>query len=503
MTEKRLTQAEIESHLKDAANLLRGDIDAGDYKQYIFPLLFYKRICDVFDEEYQEALDESGGDTEYAVDIYEHRFKIKKEYHWDEIRKATHNVGEKINKALRGIEFDNKDTLAGIFGDAKWTNKDRLTDATLKELIERFSMFKLDNTHAGQDELGNAYEFLIKYFADDSGHTAAEFYTNRTVVELMTGLLDINPGDSVFDPTCGTGGMLMVTAAHLKKQGKEHRNLKLYGQEINIITSAVARMNMYLHGIEDFDIAQGDTLSKPAFKEKDKLKTFDVVLANPPYSIKQWDRSRFANDPYGRNMYGVPPQGCADYAFFQHIIKSMDKKTGRCAILFPHGVLFRDSEKLMREKIINADLIECVIGLGPNLFYNSPMEACIIICRMQKKNDKKNKILFINATNEFTREQAQSFLTPAHIDHINEAYKSFRDSEGFAKVVKRDELRDYNLSIPLYVKYSRKISEASSGYSLGYQYSKWCEETEALYTKLDWLIAQFEETEVEPVGTKG
>lgn len=502
MSNGRLTQAEIETHLKDAANLLRGDIDAGDYKQYIFPLLFYKRICDVYDEEYAEAMSESDGDEEYATGLYEHRFIVRADNHWNKVREATLNVGDKINKALRGIEFDNKETLTGIFGDAKWTNKERLTDATLKELIESFSKLKLNNTHAGQDELGNAYEFLIKYFADDSGHTAAEFYTNRTVIELMTSLLDIEPGESVYDPTCGTGGMLMVTAAHLKKQGREYRNLKLYGQEINIITSAVARMNMYLHGIEDFQIAQGDTIQKPAFKDKDKLRTFDVILANPPYSIKQWDRARFEKDPFGRNVYGVPPQGCADYAFFAHIIKSMDKTTGRCAILFPHGVLFRDSEKSMREKIIKDDKIECVIGLGANLFYNSPMEACIVICRSKKSTNRKNKILFINAVNEVTREQAQSFLTVDHIEHIDMMYKAFEDEEGFSKVMRTNELRDFSLSIPLYVRGGNgsndyMVAEGQAEYIVSNQYEKWCEQTDSLYEKLELLINQLEEMEVE------
>lgn len=496
MSEGRLTQAELESHLKAAANLLRGDIDAGDYKQYIFPLLFFKRICDVYDEEYNEAMKESDGDEEYAAEIYEHRFKVRPENHWNEMRKATTNVGARINKALRGIEFDNKETLTGIFGDAKWTNKKRLSDETLKELIEQFSLMKLDNTHAGLDELGNAYEFLIKYFADDSGHTAAEFYTNRTVIDLMTSLLDIKPGESVYDPTCGTGGMLMVTAARLKKLGMEYRNLRLYGQEINIITSSVARMNMYLHGIEDFKIAQGDTLSKPYFKDKDKLKKFDVVLANPPYSIKQWDRALFENDPYNRNKYGVPPQGCADYAFFAHILKSLDKNTGRCAILFPHGVLFRDSEKEIRANIIRADLIECVIGLGPNLFYNSPMEACIVICRTKKPDKIKNRILFINAVKEVTREQAQSFLESDHIERIDRAYKEFEDIEGFSKVVQIDEIRDWNLSIPLYVRSNGDALAKTDVSLLIDKYQEWCSHSEGLYQKLDDLLDRLTGQEV-------
>ena len=260
-----------------------------------------------------------------------------------------------------------------------------------------------------EDELGQAYEYLIKKFADDSGHTAAEFYTNRTLVHLMTLMLDPQPGESIYDPTCGSGGMLLTAVAELQRQGKEYRTLKLYGQERNLITSAIARMNLFLHGIEDFHIERGDTLAEPKFIEGDHLRRFDLVLANPPYSIKQWNRSSWEADPYGRNMYGVPPQGRADYAFFQHIIASMNPHSGRCAILFPHGVLFRDEEQSMRTRLIEDDKLECVLGLGPNLFYNSPMEACVVICRMNKPQARRKKVLLINAVNEVTRERAQSF----------------------------------------------------------------------------------------------
>ena len=184
------------------------------------------------------------------------------------------------------------------------------------------------------------------------------------------------------------------------------------------MTSSIARMNCFLHGIEDFQIVRGDTLSEPKFVQGDRLMRFDVVLANPPYSIKQWDRDAFASDPWGRNLYGTPPQGRADYAFWQHILCSLAPKTGRCAILFPHGVLFRQEEAEMRRKLIEADLIECVLGLGPNLFYNSPMEACVVICRTTKPKARKGRILFINAVNEVTRERAQSFLTDDHIERI-------------------------------------------------------------------------------------
>ncbi len=453
MTARRLTQGQLESYLWGAATLLRGTIDAGEYKSFIFPLLFLKRLSDVYDEELAEALDESGGDAEYASLPEQHRFQIPDGAHWADLRKVPTNVGRAITRAMRAIERANP-RLEGVFGDAPWTNKERLPDSTLKELIEHYSQVTLSLAEVPEDELGVAYEFLIKKFADDSGHTAAEFYTNRTLVHLMTRLLDVQPGDSVYDPTCGSGGMLLSAAQELRRQGKEHRTLRLYGQERNLTTSAIARMNLFLHGIEDFDIVRGDTLAAPAFTDGDRLRRFDVVLANPPYSIKAWDRTAWSADPWGRNRYGTPPQGRADYAFWQHILASMDPDTGRCAILFPHGVLFRDEERDMRKKMVAEDVIEAVIGLGPNLFYNSPMEACIVICRSRKPADRVGKVLLIDAVNEVTRERAQSFLTPDHIDRIVSAYEAFADDDGFAAVATLDDIasQNGNLSIPLYVK---------------------------------------------------
>jgi type I restriction enzyme M protein len=396
----RISQQQLESYLWGAATLLRGTIDAGDYKQFIFPLLFYKRLCDVFDEETESALKESGGDAVFAAFRENHRFQVPPPAHWRQVRKATTNVGAALQSSMRTIETANPEKLYAIFGDAQWTNKDRLSDAMLRDLVEHFSSLDLTVTNLPEDELGCGYEYLIKKFADDSGHTAAEFYTNRTVVHLMTEMLQPQPGESIYDPTCGSGGMLLSCVAHLRRQGKEWRNVRLYGQERNLMTSSIARMNCFLHGIEDFRIERGDTLSEPKFVQGDSLQRFDVVLANPPYSIKQWDREAFASDPWGRNLYGTPPQGRADYGFWQHILCSLAGGTGRCAILFPHGVLFREEEAEMRRKIIEADLIECVLGLGPNLFYNSPMEACVVICRTAKPKARKGRILFVNAVDE-------------------------------------------------------------------------------------------------------
>lgn len=435
-----MTQKELESYLWGAATYLRGFIDAGDYKQYIFPLLFYKRICDVYDEEYEEALAESDDDREYAAFDENHRFKVPAEAHWNQVRQVTVNVGKAINDALNAIQKVNNQQLQGIFGDADWTNKERLSDSLLCQLIEHFSSRNLNIKNVPNDELGNAYEFLIKKFADDSGHTAAEFYTNRTVVRLMTLIADPKEGESVYDPTCGSGGLLLNCAMMLKDQVKEYRTLRLYGQEINLITSGIARMNMLLHGFEEFNIVRGNTLSNPLFMKYDQLQQFDIVLANPPYSIKSWDQAAFTNDPYGRNIWGTPPQGYADYAFQQHIMKSLKSDTGRCVVLWPHGILFRDAEREMRRRMIESDCVDCVIGLGPNLFYNSPMEACLLICRMQKPAQRKGKILFINAVDEVKRDKTISTLEPQHIDKIFKAYKEYKDVECFAKVVSNKQI---------------------------------------------------------------
>lgn len=280
-----------------------------------------------------------------------------------------------------------------------------------------------------------------------------EFYTNRTVVHLMVQMLEPKPGERIYDPTCGTGGMLISALDEVKRKGGEYRTLKLYGQERNHMTASIARMNLVLHGVDDFAIARGDTLERPAFTEKDHLATFDVVLANPPYSIKQWNREAWTTELWGRNFLGTPPQGRVDYAFFQHILKSLDKG-GRCAILFPHGVLFRKEEADMRERLVDADLIDCVLGLGANLFYNSPMEACVVICRNNKPAQRLGKVIFIDGVKEVQRERTMSFLLPVHQEKISNAYHDFKSVEGFACVATLKEIQANggNLNVPLYVR---------------------------------------------------
>ena len=365
-----------------------------------------------------------------------------------------------------------------------------MPDETLKNLIEHFSKHTLSLAAVPEDELGNAYEYLIKQFADDSGHTAQEFYTNRTLVHLMVQMLRPKAGDRIYDPTCGTGGMLISALAEVKRQGADHRTLGLYGQELIHITAAIARMNLVLHGVEDFQVVTGNTLSGPAFVERDALQTFDVVLANPPYSIKKWNREAWSDDPWGRNFLGTPPQGRADYAFFQHILNSMDPKTGRCAILFPHGVLFRNDEAGMRRKLVESDLLECVLGLGPNLFYNSPMEACVVICRTRKPKKRQGKVLFIDAVQEVARERAQSFLKEKHQSKILKAYKAFADDAGFAAVATIEDIlaKDGNLSIPLHVKRAAEANGSDEEVDLPTAWSRFEEEGKTFWKEMDDLV---------------
>ena len=447
----RIPMNELESYLWGSAVLLRTHIDAGSYKQYIFPLLFFKRLCDVYDEETAEFEAQYGEDADLFAD--DHTFKIPEGHHWRDVRMVTEDVGAAIVAAFRAIEKVNGEKLTGIFGDGAWTNKNRLPDRLLKDLLEHFSKLTLSLANCPEDELGQGYEYLIKKFADDSGHTAQEFYTNRTVVHLMTEMLRPQSQESIYDPTCGSAGMLISSIAWIREHGQEYRNVQVYGQEINDLTSAIGRMNLFLHGISDFHIATGDTLRNPAFVEGGRIKQFDLVLANPPYSIKQWDRTAFEGDKYGRNFLGTPPQGRADFAFFQHILKSMKPNTGRCAILFPHGILFRGEEADMRKKLVESDLVECVIGIGKNLFFNSPMDACIVICRTNKPTERRGKVLFINARDEVTRKNAESYLEDAHIEKIAGVYQRFEAIDGFSAIADINSIlrNEGKLSIALYV----------------------------------------------------
>ncbi|SES32219.1 type I restriction enzyme M protein [Butyrivibrio fibrisolvens] len=485
---KRITQEELESYLWGSAVLLRTSIDAGAYKQYIFPLLFFKRISDVYDEECEKILEEYDGD-ESALEWEEnHLFMVPNGAHWKDVRAKSENIGAALVDAFAKIQSANPDKLQGIFGDAAWTNKNRLPDRLLKDLIEHFSSQTLSLENCPEDELGQGYEYLIKKFADDSGHTAQEFYTNRTVVHLMTEMLKPKSGESIYDPTCGSAGMLISAIAYLKEKGLEWRNVSAYGQEINALTSAIGKMNLFLHGIKDFEIVNDDTLARPAFIENGELKRFNLVLANPPYSISQWDRQLFASDKYGRNFLGVPTQRRADYAFIQHILKSMDEENGRCAILLPNGILNRYEEQGMREKMVQMDYVETIINIGKGLFYNSPMEACIMICRTKKDFERKGRIQFINATDQVEKNGTESFLTDENIQVIAGAYLNFQEVEGFSKIETIEKVLQNNASlrVQLYINSNCEEDELDEN-CISENAADWLEESNKMHQAFDIL----------------
>lgn len=453
MSQEKITLSQLEQYLSKAAWILKGPVDASDFKVYIFPLLFFKRISDVYDEEYRLALEESEGDEEYASLPEFHRFEIPEGCHWNDVRETTSNVGQAIEIALRGIEQANQEYLYGIFGDAQWSNKNKLSDRLLTDLVEHFSQYDLSNSNVDSDLLGNSYEYLIKHFADLTNKKAGEFYTPRSVVHLLGLILDPHEGQTIYDPACGTGGMLLECVDHLKHNNEDYRTLKLFGQEKNLTSSSIARMNMFLHGIEDFQIVRGDTLRNPAFFEADGLKTFDCVIANPPFSLKEWGAENWVNDPFGRNIAGVPPKGNGDMAWVQHMIKSMNN-TGRMTVVLPHGALFRKgAEGRIREELLKQDLLEAVIGLGSNIFYGTQLAACVLVFKQKKEAYKKDKVLFIDGSDQVRVGRAQNYLEPEHVQQLFDWYNAYEDVENYVKVATKADLKenDYNLNIPLYV----------------------------------------------------
>ncbi|GAX59875.1 DNA methylase M [Candidatus Scalindua japonica] len=450
---KEISLSQLEQYLSKAAWILKGPVDASDFKVYIFPLLFFKRISDVYDEEFRQALEESDGDEEFASLPEMHRFEVPEGCHWKDVRETTVNVGLAIEKALRSIEKANQDFLYGIFGDAQWSNKNKLSDKLLIDLIEHFSQYTIGNRNVNPDMLGQAYEYLIKHFADLTNKKAGEFYTPRSVVHLLGLILDPKEGESVYDPACGTGGMLLECVDHLKENKEDYRTLKLYGQEKNLTSSSIARMNMFLHGIEDFKIYRGDTLRSPAFFEADGLQTFDCVIANPPFSLKDWGAENWANDPYGRNIAGVPPRGNGDMAWVQHMVTSMND-TGRMTVVLPHGALFRKgAEGKIRKALLGEDLLEAVIGLGPNVFYGTQLAACVMVFKENKVAAKRGRVLFVDASDQIRVGRAQNYLEPENVKQIFEWFNAYVDVENYVKIATIDDIRenDYNLNIPLYV----------------------------------------------------
>ncbi len=452
--ESTITLSELASHLWEAANILRGSpVDRTDWKSYILPLLFFKRICDVWDEEHAAMIAAYGDDFED-----EHRFQVPKGSHWQDVRNVSGNVGTALKNAMRAIETGNQKHLYGVFGDAQWTNKERLPDELLKDLIEHFSALTLTNQRVTSDVMGDAYEYLIKQFADATKNKAGEFYTPRSVVRLMVDVLNPQEGETVYDPACGTGGMLLGAVAHVRARGGDPRTFfgKLFGQERNLTTAAAARMNLLMHGVEDFTIERGDTLRAPVFTDPDtgKLAQFDVVIANPPFSLEQWGREIWESDPWGRAFAGIPTDSSGDFAWVQHMVTSMAEAQGRMAVVLPQGALFRGGiEGKIRQALLEKDLVEAVIGLAPNLFYGTGLAACILILRRRKPKERVKKVLIIDASRCFRKGRAQNFLEPEHGGDIQSWYETFQDVEDTVRVVPLKEIKQegWTLNISRYV----------------------------------------------------
>ena len=451
--------SDLFNFLFEACNILRGPVSQDNFKDYITPILYYKRISDVYDEETEAALEESGGDLEYASLPEQHRFVIPEGCRWSDVRERSENLGAAIVGAMRKIELANPDTLYGVlstFSAQKWTDKKNLSDGKIRDLIEHLSKRRLGNKDYPADLMGDAYEILLKRFADDSKAKAGEFYTPRPVVSLLVRILDPQPGETVYDPACGSGGMLIEAVHHM-----HHDNLccgSIFGQEKNVVNAAIAKMNLFLHGASDFNIMQGDTLRNPKILSGGELATFDCVIANPPFSLKKWGATEWANDKYGRNIWGTPSDSCGDFAWIQHMIASMARGNSRMAVVMPQGVLFRDDEKGIREKLIKSDMVEAVVTLGDKLFYGTGLSPCFLVLRRLKPAEHSARILMVDGSKILTTRRAQNILAHEDVDRLYELYTNYQDVEDFSKVIsiKDVENKDWNLSPNMYINYHKE-----------------------------------------------
>ena len=453
--DKETTANRLFSHLYQACNILRGPIDQDDYKSYVIPILFFKRISDVYDKETQKAIEEYGEDMEFYPEEELHDFIIPQGCHWNDVRVTSEDVGKAIVDAMMGIERANPDTLSGLFSsfdDANWTDKGKLSDERLKDLIEHMSSILVGNRNYSADIMGDAYEYLIKKFADLSKKNAGEFYTPRSVVKLMVRMLKPKSGESVYDPACGTGGMLIEAIRNMDDQKASYG--KIYGQEKNLSTSAIARMNLFLHGAREFKVVQGDTLRDPKFIHHGAIQKFDCVLANPPFGLSKWGAEAFEVDQWGRNIWGCPSDSSADYAWLQHMVSSMRPGKGRCAVVMPQGVLFHGGkEGDMRKKLIESDMLECVIALVGNLFYGAGVSACILFINSNKPVAHRGKVCLIDATGIYTAQRAKNIMTEENTDEVYRLWENYESVIDKCAIVPIETLRekDYTLSVNTYI----------------------------------------------------